>query len=792
MNSCFPQFAAVGEGRYRKIKTIHKAVLLALLILILAIAGCSSVPGAQQTGNSSNSTTSTLKNAALTVSPANAVVSSGSTLQFTASFANTVNTGVIWTASTGAISPNGLFTAPTVTSARSVNVTATNAVDRSLAATVAIMVQSPSGPSAVSIEKSALGIAIMGSPYSESLVATGGVAPYQWTLASGVLPSGVTLSSGGSLSGTPSQLGTFSFVIQASDSSNHQATQSFSLLVANSSAYDGPAQLPLIYVQSSMADTPAPGSTIQVSAGGDFQGALNSVECGQTIALQAGATFTGSFTVPAKTCDDAHWIIIRTNAPDSSLPPEGTRITPCYAGISSLPGRPSFSCPSPKNVMAKIVFDKVGSHPIMLASGANHIRFVGLEVTRDSPGNVIYELVLSLNGGPADHIVFDRVWLHGTAQDETTRGLGLGGSTYVAVVDSYFSDFHCVAVTGSCGDAQAINGGIGDLPMGPYKIVDNFLEASGENLMFGGGGGTQNPQDIEIRQNHLFKPMTWMRGQPGFVGGTNGNAFIVKNHMELKNAVRVLFEGNILENTWGGFTQTGFSILLSPRNQSGDCPLCTVHDITVRYNTISHVGSGFQIGNGKTDQGALSAGAWNESIHDVVIDDMDAATYNGGGYIFQESNGDPNLALHDVVVNHVTAVGPGINGTLTAGNDIANPMMNNFTWTNSIFVSGKSGILSTGGTTNCAYHDGGAAGILTACFNPYVFSDNAVIGAIGTWPTGTYTPATATTVSFVNYNNGNGGNYQLQSSSPYKNAGTDGKDLGADTIAITAAIAGAQ
>jgi len=67
-----------------------------------------------------------------------------------------------------------------------------------------------------------------------------------------------------------------------------------------------------------------------------------------------------------------------------------------------------------------------------------------------------------------------------------------------------------------------------------------------------------------------------------------------------------------------------------------------------------------------------------------------------------------------------------------------------------------------------------------------------VVGAIGTWPPGTYAPATASGVSFVNYNNGNGGNYQLQSSSPYKNAGTDGKDLGADTIAVMAAVAGVQ
>jgi Putative Ig domain len=611
-------------------------------------------------------------------------------------------------------------------------------------------------------------------------------------VSSGNLPTGVTLNSAGSLTGTPSQSGTFSFVAKVSDSKNAQATQNYSLTVAaNSSGFDGPAQLPLVYVQSALADTLAPGSTISVSAGGNLQSALDAAQCGQTIALQAGATFSGQFTVPAIVCDDAHWIIIRTSSPDSALPPEGSRITPCYAGVASLPGRPSFACPSTNNVMAKIVFTGTGGEPILLASGANHIRFLGLEITRSSPGNVIYDLVLPQNGGPVDHLVFDRVWIHGTAQDETTRGIALSGTTYVAVVDSFFSDFHCIAITGSCGDAQTMATGLGDLPMGPYKIVDNFLEAAGENLMFGGGEATQTPEDIEIRQNHFYKPLIWLRGQPGYVGGANGNPFIVKNHLEFKNGIRVLFEGNVLENTWGGFTQTGFSILLTPKDQSNACPLCVVHDVTVRYNTISHVGSGMQITNGASDSGGLSQGAWNESIHDIVIDDVDAKTFNGGGFFLQESNGDSQLAIHDVVVNHVTAVGPNAVALLVIGNDLTNPMMNNFTWTNSIFAASTTGVLSTGGgSTNCAFQTGGPMPKLTACFNPYVFSHNAIIGATGEWPAGTYTPATASAVQFVNYNNGSGGNYQLQSSSPYKNAGLDGKDLGADMATLSSMIAG--
>jgi hypothetical protein len=99
---------------------------------------------------------------------------------------------------------------------------------------------------------------------------------------------------------------------------------------------------------------------------------------------------------------------------------------------------------------------------------------------------------------------------------------------YAAVVDSYLSDFHCVARSGACVDSQAVAGGIGDDDTGPLKIVNNFLEASGECILLGGDRATKTPSDIEIRRNHLFRPMTWMKGQPGFVVGFDGNPFIVK------------------------------------------------------------------------------------------------------------------------------------------------------------------------------------------------------------------------------------------------------------------------
>src|SRR3977135_2399324 len=96
--------------------------------------------------------------------------------------------------------------------------------------------------------------------------------------------------------------------------------------------FDGPAELPRIFLRTSMADTPAPGKTHLVKAGDNLQEALDKASCGDTLRLEAGATFTGILRLPQKRCDDLHWIIIRTSAPDGDLPPEGTRVSPCYAG----------------------------------------------------------------------------------------------------------------------------------------------------------------------------------------------------------------------------------------------------------------------------------------------------------------------------------------------------------------------------------------------------------------------------------------------------------------------------
>jgi hypothetical protein len=737
----------------------------------------------------------------VSVSPSSANVVSSQTQQFTASVTGTSDSAVTWSASKGSVNSSGLYTAPAVQSQTSVTVTATSSADTTKSASASLTVQ-PASSKGPQITTGSLPQGQQGSPYGETFAATGGTTPYSWSISAGAPPSGITMSTSGDFSGTPSTTGTDTFTVMVTDANSKTATGNFSVTITASGAYDGPAELPIATVPSAMADTPAPGSLIPVKAGGNLQTALSNAVCGDTIQLQAGATFTGQFTVPAKNCDINHWIIIRTSSPDSALPAEGQRATPCYAGVASLEGRPQYTCSKPTNVLAKVQIQTRGDGPFLLASGANFYRFVGLEVTRPNgtPGSA--RLLAGL--GTSDHIIVDRSWFHGQQQDETHDGVNLNGMTNAAVIDSYFSDFHCISATGECVDSHAIAGGTSDTQDGPFKIQDNFLEASGEAVMFGGGAATLTPTDITITGNHFWKPWQWMKGNTPFVGGANGNPFIVKNHLELKNAIRVLVEANLMENSWGGFSQTGYGILLTPKNQHAHdggnvCPLCQVTDITIRYVHVSHAGGGIQMatvlsGNGSGGAPALAGTRW--SIHDVVLDDLNTK-YVGGGTAFEMMNGWPKNPLNTVTINHVTAFPDPGSHVIIMGNTVKTAPMYNLVFTNNMVMTGQYPVWNTGGgSDSCAFKDVPITSI-NNCFTSNTFGNNGLVATPpafppSSWPANNLFPETVGDVQFVNFNNGNGGNYELQASSPYKNKGTDGKDLGADIVGLNDALANVE
>ncbi|MGA8301060.1 MAG: hypothetical protein WCB53_22735 [Terriglobales bacterium] len=576
-------------------------------------------------------------------------------------------------------------------------------------------------------------------------------------------------------------------------------------LFAQLGGYDGPAQLPIATVNSSMAQTPAGGAVINVNTGDNLQSALDSAQCGTVIQLQAAATFTGDFKLPALACDNNHWIIIRTNSPDSALPAEGTRVTPCYAGVVSLEGRPQYPCGNPQNVLTRFV-SKTANGPIILRNGANHYRLLGLELTRPAGTKGAPILISVEKGGSASSIIVDRSWVHGTTADDTASGIGLSGTNNVAIVDSYFSDFHCTSRTGSCIEAHAIGGGMGNYQDGVYKIQDNFLESSGQAVMFGGGAATTTPTDITIQFNHFFKPWQWMPGSSPFQGGSGGNPFIVRHHLELKNAIRVLIDSNLMENVWGGFGESGFATLLNPKNQhtrSGNnvCPICAVTDVTVRYTHIIHASGGIVIatalsGHGLGDGGAPALIGTRFSIHDVVMDDI-SQKYVGEGSLFLVANQWPTNPVNTITINHITGFPDPQGGLLMLGNLMSNPAMYGLVFTNNIASVGSFPVWNIGfGRTSCA-HTGVPLNSLNNCFVPYTFNTNAIVSdpsqfSPASWPANNFFAASPADVDFANYNGGNGGDYTLQPGSPYIDMGTDGKNLGADIAGLNQALAGVE
>lgn len=191
-----------------------------------------------------------------------------------------------------------------------------------------------------------------------------------------------------------------------------------------------------------LLDTSYPSSSVttHVPAGGDLQGALNRAQGGETITLDPGATYVGPVTLPAK--PGSGWIIIRTAAPDNSLPPPGTRITPAYA-----------------SVLPKVVTPSPGP-AVETEAGAHHYRLTGLEITVTAAVTQNYGLVALGDGSAAqnalsqvpDHLVVDRVYVHGQPTANVRRGIALN-SRSTAVIDSYISEIHEIAA-----DSQAIGG----------------------------------------------------------------------------------------------------------------------------------------------------------------------------------------------------------------------------------------------------------------------------------------------------------------------------------------------
>lgn len=475
---------------------------------------------------------------------------------------------------------------------------------------------------------------------------------------------------------------------------------------------------------------------IDVAAGGNLQNAINIANCGDTIRVALGS-YTGPFTLPKKGCTSYIKIEAAVALPDGRI--------------------------NPSHTLPRLLTPGANEPVIRAAIGASHYSFDGFEVAPVNATVIVSDLI-KLGGDEkslADvphRIKLNRMYIHGYPTQDVKRGVALN-SGEASITNSHISDIHAVGY-----DTQAICGWNGP---GPYQIINNYLEASGENIMFGGADPSIPdliPSDIEIRRNYFFKPLSWKIGDPSFAG----KAWTVKNLFELKNSRRVVVDGNIFENNWT-HAQAGWAILIKSQNQDGGCPWCVSEDVTFSNNIVKGSENGLNVAayDPYHPPPAGSPAGMGQVKRVKVINNL----WDVANAWYQGTDGAAEITLEHNT--HLQRTG----NTMT----LYGRKTTNFVYRNNLGARTGYGIKGDGETG-----EGGEGKIAIDFFNPSaIVAGNVLVGANpAIYPTDNFYPPTWGEVQM-------GADFKLLFTSPFKGKGTDGKDPGADMDAIAAAMNGA-
>jgi hypothetical protein len=477
--------------------------------------------------------------------------------------------------------------------------------------------------------------------------------------------------------------------------------------------------------------------TVTVPPGGDLQAALDAARPGDVILLQAGGSYSGNFRLPAKSGNG--YITIRSNA-EASRFPEQSRVAPEHARwmptLRSLNGAPA-----------------VATEP-----GAHHwrLQWLAFEANPGGVGDII-----TLGDGSSDgqrdlasvphHLILDGLVIRGSATAGQKRAIALNsGWTIIR-----HSDIRDIKAIGQ--DSQAICGWNGP---GPYLIESNYLEAAGENVMFGGADPAIRelvPSDITVRGNYLAKPLEWR---------ADGSPWSVKNLFELKNARRVLVERNVFEHNWVA-AQNGYAILFTPQNQDGGAPWTVVSDVTFRFNLVRHSAAGINMLG--ADYGHRSEQMRRIKVEHNLFYDI-GGQWGGQGSFLQIGNQPAEL-----VFDHNTVLQSG-SIMIVYGNGDGRPLpIDDLHFTNNLVLHNDTGIVGDGvGIGNVA---------IAAYLRRETIRRNVIAGGDASrYPRDNFFPSTAELeAQFVD---SRGEDYRLKPSSPYLSAATDGRAVGARVAAL--------
>jgi hypothetical protein len=591
----------------------------------------------------------------------------------------------------------------------------------------------------------------------------------------------------------------------------------------------------------------ADAATINVPTGGDLQAAINAAQPGDVITLAPGAAYIGNFVLPNKgTLSD--YITIRSAAPDESLPVPQVRITPASAAqlpkisspnsVSALRtaaganhyklmflefqanskgygdiielGQGDSSQTTLPQVPYALVVDRVYVHgdPIMGQKRgiALHSRDTTIVNSYISDCKAVGQEAQAIGGfnGPGNYDI-ENNYLEASTQsflmggaDPTIPNLVTSNITFRGNYLSKPVAWRGPIIATPANPAATVVAGGGSLAAGTYTYKVAARVPAGQTTLansapsaevsatiaVSGAGVTISWTPVVGAADYVVYGRTagaenvyWTTTRPYFTdtgaAGQSGSApsatlWYVKNLFELKNAQDVLVENNVMENLWVA-AQPGYSVLFTPRNQGGTAPWVVVQRVTFQHNLVRHVSGVVNILG--TDNVNPSQRTNHIVVQDNVFDDV-STTWGSGARPFQIGDGPDAVTIdHNTVISNDSSIvwlygAPATNVAYT----------NNMSAHNSYGIMGSS---SSPGTTS----------INTYLPGSVVVANVLAGGSASKYPTGNYFPTVAVwQANFLNYS---AGDYRLVAMSPYKNAGTDGLDLGAniDLINSSAAIA---
>lgn len=534
------------------------------------------------------------------------------------------------------------------------------------------------------------------------------------------------------------------------------------------------------------------------------------------ISIQAGETFTGAFTIPAKTCKK--YVHLRSSRLAELA--NGVRVTP--DDVAKMP---------------KIISPAGNTQPTFVTadgSGTGYWALEGLEITQPDLGSTTkYSLVQignmssneNLEARTPHHILIDRSYLHGVPLREgPVRCLALHSRT-TTLSNSYLSE----CKSGNT-DAQGIWMG---QSLGPVLIINNYIEGSTENFLSGGGNAVGNSEmavrgraqrDLRFIGNHFRKKPEWRRTQASgvptrkcMVGeyqrdtstsqwyvcsatpstwtatGVTPPSFSEKNLFELKDGQGVYVYGNVLEKAWEA-AQPGSAFLF---NQSGGyTPNFNIRDVSIIANRIEEVNVGVAFGN--LNYLITPAGS---TLTRQVRFEHNLFTSVGAPYLNTQPATARFLMTHrstDIVYRHNTLYhypGSGSYGLIGNNND-ANPSLGGFNFIgDNIFDATFSGYvyLLGGGSSHCFWRNvitlsGAASDMRKNVFvNSGSLGDTCVGGSGPVFPGDTVQTSPITNV----LEDPAAGNFRVKTTATAaRGTATDGLDLGADINLVNWATAG--